>query len=60
MQQQKQPKRIMTTRVSEAGYAHIQQRAEEADVEISHMVRRMLAYASTNMPKTWIPPKEGR
>lgn len=58
--QAKRPKRLMTSRVSEEGYAHIVQRAEEADVEISHMVRRMLTYASMNMPKTWIPPREGR
>lgn len=60
MDQQKQTKRVMTTRVSPAGYAHIRQRADEADVEISHMVRRMLAYASTNMPRDWVPPREGR
>jgi len=60
MEQQKQPKRVMTVRVSEAGHAHIRQRAEEADVEISHMVRRMLAFASMNMPRPWIPPREGR
>jgi hypothetical protein len=55
--QAKQPKRLMTTRVSEEGYAHIQQRAIEADVEISHMVRRMLAYASMHMPKGWVPQR---
>ena len=58
--QAKQPKRVLTVRVSETGFEHIKQRAEEADVDISHMVRRMLAYASMNMPRNWIPPREGR
>jgi hypothetical protein len=60
MEQRKQPKRVMTARVSEPGYVHIKQRADEADVDVSHMVRRMLAYASLHMPRTWIPPREGR
>lgn len=59
-EQGKQVKRVLTLRVSQGGYEHIRQRAEEADVDVSHMARRMLAFASANMPKTWVPPKEDR
>lgn len=55
--QQKQPKRVLTVRVSETGYQHIEQQAERADVDVAHMVRRMLAYASANMPEGWVPPR---
>lgn len=57
MEQAKQPKRVLTVRVSETGYEHIKQRAERADVDVSHMVRRMLAYASANMPEGWLPTR---
>ena len=57
MDQRKQPKRVLTARVSEAGYAVIARMAADADVDVSHMVRRMLAYASANMPKGWVPPR---
>ena len=59
-QHQQLSKRVMSIRVSEPAHEHIKQRAEEADVDISHMVRWMLAYASMHMPKTWIPPRETR
>lgn len=55
--QAEQPKRIFTVRVPEEGYQHIKQRAERVDVDVSHMVRRMLAYASANMPEGWVPPR---
>jgi hypothetical protein len=55
--QAKQPKRMLSVRVSETGFEHITQRAERADVDVSHMVRRMLAYASANMPEGWVPPR---
>lgn len=57
MEQAKRAKRMLSVRVGEAGYEHIVQRAERADVEVSHMVRRMLAYASANMPEGWVPPR---
>lgn len=56
--QQKQPKRVLTVRVSETGYEHIKQQADRLDVDVSHMVRRMLAYASANMPEGWVPSRE--
>lgn len=59
MEQRKQPKRMLSVRVSETGYRHIADRAARADVEVSHMVRRMLAYASANMPEGWVPPRSG-
>lgn len=59
MVQQKQPKRMLSVRVSETGYQHIESRAARADVDVSHMVRRMLTYASANMPEEWLPPRSG-
>ncbi len=57
MEQAKQKKRALSVRVGENGYDHIAERAERADVELSHMVRRMLAYAAQNMPVGWVPAK---
>jgi hypothetical protein len=54
VEQAKRPKRVMTVRVSEAGYELIRKRAERADVDVSLMVRRMLAYAAGNMPEDWV------
>jgi hypothetical protein len=58
--QGKQPKRVLCVRVSETGYRHIADRADRADVPVSHMARRMLAYASTHMPATWVPERGAR
>lgn len=37
--------------MSEAGIAHIDERAKEAGVNRSEMIRRMLAYAAAKMPR---------
>jgi hypothetical protein len=50
-----QPKRPKTVRLSPAGCDRITARAERADVDFSHMTRRMLAYADRYMPETWTP-----
>ncbi len=55
MEQLKQKRRTLAVRLSETGYEHIEQRARREDVDVSHLVRRMLAYASANMPKGWRP-----
>jgi hypothetical protein len=47
----------MTLRVTDTGYEHIKQRAERADVDLSHMMRRMLAYAAAHMPEGWVPER---
>lgn len=60
MEQQRSAKRVLTVRVSQAGYEHIKDRAEAADIEISHMARRMLTFAALNMPKNWVPAKDER
>lgn len=60
MEQPKQPKRMLCVRVEEAGYEHIEHRADRADVDISRMTRRMLAFASKNMPEGWVPDRELR
>lgn len=57
IQQHIPSKRVMTLRVTETGYEHIKQRAERADVDLSHMMRRMLAYAAAHMPEGWVPPR---
>jgi hypothetical protein len=54
-EQGKQAKRVLCVRVSETGYKHIADRAGRADVPVSHMARRMLAYASAHMPEGWVP-----
>lgn len=45
----------MTVRIATTGYEHIQHRADDADVDVSRMVRRMLAFAAQNMPANWVP-----
>ncbi len=49
---------MLSVRVGEDGYKHISGRAERADVDVSHMVRRMLAFAAQNMPEGWVPSRE--
>lgn len=51
---------MLTVRIAQGGYDHIADRAETADVEVSVMVRRMLAYAASMMPKDWISATERR
>lgn len=48
-------KRSRSVRLSEAGDQRIAERAARADVDFSHMVRRMLAYADRHMPEHWVP-----
>lgn len=48
----------MTVRVDTVGYQHIEQRAARADVDVSVMVRRMLAYAAQHMPEGWVPNRQ--
>jgi hypothetical protein len=57
-EQGKQPKRVLCARVSETGYAHVQRLADEQDVSVSHMTRRLLLFAVEHMPKDWKPKKE--
>lgn len=52
--------RALSLRIAEKGYIHIEERAARADVDVSHMVRRMLSYASANMPEGWVPPRESQ
>lgn len=52
-----QQKRATSVRLTAAGHRRIAERAELADVDFSHMVRRMLAYADRHMPDGWVPPK---
>lgn len=58
MHKGKQERRSLTVRLTMTGYDHISDRANREDVDVSRMVRRMLAYASANMPTGWVPPKE--
>lgn len=47
-------RRCLTTWISKQGYDQLRQRADtEEDGNLSALVRRMLKYASTNMPKGW-------
>ena len=55
MDQGKQQKRVLSVRVSESAYTFLEARASELDVDVSVVVRRMLAYASASMPKHWTP-----
>lgn len=57
MEQGRPDTRPISVRVSKTGYKHIAELAERADVDVSHMIRRMLAYASTHMPEGWVPPR---
>lgn len=48
-------KGVTSVRLTPAGRARITDRARRADVDVSHMIRRMLAYADQHMPDTWVP-----
>lgn len=50
-----QQKRAYSVRLTVAGHRRITDRAARADVDWSHMVRRMLAYADRHMPDAWVP-----
>lgn len=45
----------LAVRLTTAGLARIEARADLADVTVSHVVRRMLAYADRHMPDGWNP-----
>lgn len=49
-------KQVRSIRLTDAGRQRIADRAARADVDFSHMVRRMLAYADRHMPDGWVPP----
>lgn len=47
-------RRYLPIRVSEDGHRELQRRAdEETDGNVSEMVRRLLKYAITRMPRGW-------
>jgi len=48
-------KEVTTVRIAPAGRQRIAARAQRADVDFSHMIRRMLAYADQHMPDGWTP-----
>ena len=48
-------RRLLTVRIAENGVARIDEIAKAEAVDRSEMVRRMLAYATRNMPKGWKP-----
>lgn len=52
---EKEPRITVAVRLSPAGLALVDKRAAEDDRTRSDMVRRMLAYASTHMPRGWKP-----
>lgn len=60
MEQDKPAKRSTTVRLAPAGYERVAERARRADVDFSHMLRRMLQYADQNMPEDWVPAKARR
>jgi hypothetical protein len=60
VEQPKPTKRSLTVRLAATGYTRIAERAHRADIDVSHMVRRMLAYADQHMPDTWVPPRPDR
>lgn len=51
--------RRITTRLTPATYQAIVARARKADVDPSHMARRMFAYALLTMPDDWVPTTGG-
>lgn len=56
--QEIRPKQVLCARVSESGYEYVRRLAEEQDVTVSHMTRRMLLFAVDRMPRDWRPSKE--
>lgn len=51
----KPAKEVTTIRLAPAGRQRIAERAHRADVDFSHMIRRMLTYADQHMPEGWTP-----
>jgi len=47
---------VLGVRVSEDAFRLVAERALRADVDTSHMARRMLIYATMHMPEGWVPP----
>lgn len=46
---------MLSVRLAKPGVDAIKDRAEDEGVDRSEMLRRMLAYATRNMPKGWKP-----
>lgn len=59
-EQPQQPKRVLSARVSENGYRYVKDLADEQDVTVSVMTRRLLLYAAEKMPRDWKPRKDQR
>jgi hypothetical protein len=59
-EQPQRPKTVLCARVSTSGYEYVQSLADEQDVTMSHMTRRLLQYAVERMPRDWKPRKETR
>lgn len=48
------PSRYVPVRVKQAGYEHLVKRAaDETGGNVSELVRRILKYGATRMPKGW-------
>lgn len=50
--------KVVSVRVEQGLYDEVERLADEADVDVSRMVRRLLAYADESMPKGWKLPRE--
>jgi len=53
-------KRMLSIRIPNDMHRQIAARARRADVDPSHMARRLLTYALTHMPDGWVPDPEGQ
>lgn len=58
VEQRKPAKRSTTVRLASTGRQRVAERAARADVDFSHMLRRMLAYADQHMPEGWVPARD--
>ncbi len=47
-------------RVTDRGHARIVRRAIDQGITLSHMARRMLAYADEHMPPNYVPGRDQR
>ncbi len=47
--------RKVTVRMTERGYERLRRRAVDDDIKLSHLIRRMLAYADEKMPAGYVP-----
>jgi hypothetical protein len=50
-----QKKTVVSVRMTVRDQRLVSDRAQQADVDFSHMIRRMLAYADQFMPDGWLP-----